>query len=726
MSNIFSSMFALICFFASIAPLQAQTNSWQQTDFAPQYGGSIEGLYVSQDGILFADAYTDGLIRSTDNGKTWKRVLQSAGYGFQIASSSVNSIFCTGGSGGRLLRSTDKGESWIPIGPVEFVRAVAVNSADQVFISCGPGKVYRSDNNGLSWTLINNGLPSTSSYSQIAFSLAGTREILFLLGRDNNTMQCTLYRSTNNGDEWTGLMTTPSNVGELLVHSNGYLFLDVNFELMRSTNNGDSWQVVSRQSFAHPDKMISFPDGDIWLGTDAGFFASTVIFRSTDDGQTWIGYDTLATGGFNVFGRGQDGSIFMGTNRSGLFKTTDKGMTWSQANIGFPNTTTQITSIAGTKDGFMIAGTSQFGSFISTNAGANWIRNDPGLSFEIYRIVIHPTGRIFAHTSFGYPTYSTDRGNRWDSDRMIYGDDLAIDGNGNIYEISNSDPLLFGGFHLSRDIGHTWTKLPSPGDYFEKIHVTRQGTIVVLTFNSIMIDRDHAKNYYHTRTSTDGGSTWIKSSPGDSATQTHEYTSTSNNFLFAGTQAGIYRSTDSGHTWEATGLTFPAVKSLAANSSDFIFAGTDSNGVFYSTNYGVTWESLNAGLTDTAITALYCDADGYLFAGTYNKGIFRTVGRTTAVDNQIERPPITFSLHQNYPNPFNPSTKIRFQIPHSALVTLKVFDLLGREVATLVNEKLSSGNYEKTLDARGLASGVYLYRLTDGTLAQTRKLLVLR
>jgi hypothetical protein len=88
--------------------------------------------------------------------------------------------------------------------------------------------------------------------------------------------------------------------------------------------------------------------------------------------------------------------------------------------------------------------------------------------------------------------------------------------------------------------------------------------------------------------------------------------------------------------------------------------------------------------------------------------------------------PLQYSLEQNYPNPFNPETKIKFQIPTSSEVTLKVFDLLGREVATLVNERLQPGSYETTFDGSGLASGVYLYRLKAGGFVETKKLLLLR
>ena len=85
-----------------------------------------------------------------------------------------------------------------------------------------------------------------------------------------------------------------------------------------------------------------------------------------------------------------------------------------------------------------------------------------------------------------------------------------------------------------------------------------------------------------------------------------------------------------------------------------------------------------------------------------------------------------FRLEQNYPNPFNPSTRIGFQIIDYGLVSLKVFDVLGREVRTLVNERLQPGSYETTFDATGLASGVYFYRLQAGELVQTKRLMLLR
>jgi hypothetical protein len=83
-------------------------------------------------------------------------------------------------------------------------------------------------------------------------------------------------------------------------------------------------------------------------------------------------------------------------------------------------------------------------------------------------------------------------------------------------------------------------------------------------------------------------------------------------------------------------------------------------------------------------------------------------------------------LLQNYPNPFNPTTVISYQLPVSSEVRLDVFDLLGRKVATLVNERQSTGTYEVTFDASHLASGVYLYRLQAGDFSVSKKLFLIK
>ncbi|KAB2840663.1 MAG: T9SS type A sorting domain-containing protein, partial [Melioribacteraceae bacterium] len=85
-----------------------------------------------------------------------------------------------------------------------------------------------------------------------------------------------------------------------------------------------------------------------------------------------------------------------------------------------------------------------------------------------------------------------------------------------------------------------------------------------------------------------------------------------------------------------------------------------------------------------------------------------------------------FELFQNYPNPFNPTTTIRYQIQNSGFVSLKVFDAIGQEVATLVGETKSSGVHEVTFNGSNLSSGVYVYRLQVGNYSHTNKLVLMK
>jgi len=93
------------------------------------------------------------------------------------------------------------------------------------------------------------------------------------------------------------------------------------------------------------------------------------------------------------------------------------------------------------------------------------------------------------------------------------------------------------------------------------------------------------------------------------------------------------------------------------------------------------------------------------------------------VDNTI---PSGYALSQNYPNPFNPSTEIQFSIPAGGFTTLKVYDVLGKEVATLVNENLAPGTFKATLDGSALSSGTYIYRLVSGSMQMTKKMMLLK
>ena len=94
----------------------------------------------------------------------------------------------------------------------------------------------------------------------------------------------------------------------------------------------------------------------------------------------------------------------------------------------------------------------------------------------------------------------------------------------------------------------------------------------------------------------------------------------------------------------------------------------------------------------------------------------------TSADEEPDETPAIFSLDQNYPNPFNPSTVIHYSLPEASDVTLAVYDMLGREVASLVDDRKSAGNYEVSFSATNLSSGIYFYRLSTGNFTKIRSM----
>jgi hypothetical protein len=133
-------------------------------------------------------------------------------------------------------------------------------------------------------------------------------------------------------------------------------------------------------------------------------------------------------------------------------------------------------------------------------------------------------------------------------------------------------------------------------------------------------------------------------------------------------------------------------------------------------------------LTDTSIESLAISGTN-LFAGTNFSGVWmRPLSQMiTGVKDEKKFLPICFSLQQNYPNPFNPTTTIQYAIPKPEHVSLKVYNILGKEVAELVNENKQAGNYSVLFSANsGYSSGVYFYRITAGEYSETKKLVLLK
>jgi hypothetical protein len=210
----------------------------------------------------------------------------------------------------------------------------------------------------------------------------------------------------------------------------------------------------------------------------------------------------------------------------------------------------------------------------------------------------------------------------------------------------------------------------------------------------------------------------------------------SGNNIFAGTyQSGVWMSTNNGINWTQTALDSQIVLSLAAIGNN-IFAGT-YNGVFLSTNNGTTWIQRNQGFNGIPNIKSLLISNNYIFVGTDGYSVWRRdLSEIVGVKQISEIIPEKYSLSQNYPNPFNPSTKIRFSIPpfeggQGGMTVLKVYDILGIEIATLVNEKLQPGTYEVPFSINQfsdyqLPTGVYFYRLITDGYSETKKMVLLK
>ncbi len=175
-------------------------------------------------------------------------------------------------------------------------------------------------------------------------------------------------------------------------------------------------------------------------------------------------------------------------------------------------------------------------------------------------------------------------------------------------------------------------------------------------------------------------------------------------------------------------------KAGAANKGTFKFGinGNDNEaGVGADHNITVTEDRLSfiygaIVRADSVYDDLY---DEYILATASGPVVVRRGGLADngiTIPNEINETPGKFALEQNYPNPFNPSTNISFNLPASSQVTLKVYNLLGQEVATLVNGKLGSGLHSVRFDASGLSSGMYLYRIEAGSFVQNKKMMLIK
>ncbi len=227
---------------------------------------------------------------------------------------------------------------------------------------------------------------------------------------------------------------------------------------------------------------------------------------------------------------------------------------------------------------------------------------------------------------------------------------------------------------------------------------------------------------------TDGGSGWSRITPPTTPGPIWF------NQLSSGLSGPRLRSSDAGGTWGLTSGTIPGtVTALSGSIGLQMFWASAGSDVYYSSNEGDSWSTAAPfGYTgSTALNHISMTHIGSITAG-WAVGMGGTIVRFIVGEDDVEenpeQSPTEFSLAQNYPNPFNPTTTIQFTIPAGThgRTSLRVYDVLGREVTTLVNDVRQAGRYQVPWDASTVASGVYFYRLEAGGFVQQRKMLFIK
>ena len=401
----------------------------------------------------------------------------------------------------------------------------------------------------------------------------------------------------------------------------------------------------------------------------------------------WVnaGLDSFAISALTVDGN----NIVAGTKTQGVYLSTNEGANWSTINNGFPVVNilpgqwAEVNCLSAL--GTTLFAATNAGLVKSTNNGAQWTKADSGImtshiNFLAWRYLNISHVNLYAGTDAGI-FLSTNNGTSW----TVANTGLT---NLNIHSLTGLNQYEFvgtnAGVFLSTNEGASWksvnTGLPNA------------------TINSLVT---LGTNFF-------AGTL--------QAGETHPY-------------GDVFLSTDTGATWTATHLPgdapITAIITLGNNiiaASGGAFVGA-SEGIFLSSNNGTSWTKIDTALTLYMTALAY--SNKYLFAANYSGVRRRLLSEIiTEVKDKPEQTPSQFELQQNYPNPFNPSTIINYQLAMKSHVTLKIYDILGREVAALVNEEKPAGSYNMQWNAEGFASGMYFCRIQTRDYTSTIKLLL--
>ena len=413
----------------------------------------------------------------------------------------------------------------------------------------------------------------------------------------------------------------------------------------------------------------------------------------------------------------QNSNIFAVTSDSGkLYRSIDNGANWMM----IVDSCAVDVAISPTGKVFIVRDSSLSSSgwerslYSSLDNGETWfwieVVPNSGWYGELTSISVNPLGYLFLYVfcggiyHFDRFAMSTDDGSTWIDPPP--GDLFG----GALFDFRDQQAITYGilggpttsgiFFYSSTDYGSTWDSLYFPDPTVENHFLFHLITLGLFTNGDVIIGTEQFSN----------------GTPGDS--------------LY-----GVYISTDLCSTWtQISKINCKSGLSWSSGSMEGMLVGTDSLGIFMFSDEGDSLGSRNEGLTNLNIQALTLDNNGYVYTGTKNGVWRRPLSEVTPVEENQTSIPSSFNLSQNYPNPFNSTSIIKYSIPKLSKVAIRIFNTIGEEIETLVNEEKLAGTYELTWYAENLPSGVYFYQIravdpstgSGQVFVETKKMVLLR
>jgi len=700
-------------------------NSWICTP-----NNSFDSLYTIYDGQfinsltgwivgLRDDLFYGVIYKTTNGGLNWfKQNVGNNNRGFYCLYFLDSNIGWIGSGSpvwgtGYLYKTTNGGINW---SLKEFNGAAQINSikffdTDNGWIMGHYNLIAKTSDGGLTWIQkpINN-IPPASYTSFLDLYSINNNEVWVLVDCNSGYIFSHFFKTTNGGDNWIlmysytdSLATNARNFYKInFINSyTGFSNGDYGF-IIRTTNSGLNWSKIYVSSFGM-DNIISsllpvnnndiFSCGGPYIAGSQGPF--NFLYKSTNAGVNWSlkTYNREFTFLDIKFINNNTGFVIADSGR--IYKTTNSGGNWNLvfsnnihgfSDIAFPNSTT----------GYVIGNYDWYYNFYSngrmlktTNGGNNWdiFLNMPYQTFYTLTFIDQNTGFIGCDSNLILRT--TNAGTNWNTvsipaQYLYHIRDISFINNttGYLFGIYSYYSISKSAIYKTTNAGNNWSVVfDSSGSIFN--------THIYFVNNEIGFKYYGSVNLQKT---TNGGTNWFYS-----------------NLPYINNGVSSMRFINSNTGW------------IGGNNSQL------GSMIIKTTNGGVNW-LLQFNEHSKGITSIFAfDSDNAWLCGGYSS-IYKTTngGGNIGIKKINDYIPSHYSLSQNYPNPFNPTTNIRYQIPNNSYVVLKIYDILGKEIATLVNEKLKAGEYESTFDGSGLPSGVYFYKLEAGEYSETKKMLVIK